>query len=382
MYINWIEYENRTSGQKISHVDFNRLNLLVGASAAGKTTILRVISQFILAISMGHSIKEHCSIRMSFSIEDRLSGGKKLKEYLWELRTKEENMFAAEDSSACPICYEVLHELQGKKDIIRRQDNRINIDGYENLPQVPKLQSAIYIFRENAPFNAIIDDMRGAMTLYNQNVAFNPVSTELLEQIKKIIQDARKNERPIRWHYAVQNKFPISLLIYIVKNTLPERYDDFLEDLQEIFPEIEEVHINQIASDDGKYYLSIRQNGNLILQPDISSGIMRTIYVLSCIHFCESNALIMFDELENSLGVNCLDEVVERIRQQSIENKAQFMLTSHHPYIINQIPVKSWLIVSQKYSVIESRRAEELGLGKMQRERFFELINYLKRQSA
>ena len=30
-----------------------------------------------------------------------------------------------------------------------------------------------------------------------------------------------------------------SLLIYIVKNTLPERYDDFLEDLQEIFTEIE-----------------------------------------------------------------------------------------------------------------------------------------------
>ena len=382
MYINWIEYESKTSGQKISHVDFNRLNLLVGASAAGKTTILRVISHFILAISMGHSIKEHCSIRMSFGIEDRLSGGKNLKEYLWELRTKKEDVFVAEDSSAYPICYEVLHELQGRKDIIRRQDNIINIDGYKNLPQVPKLQSAIYIFRENAPFKAIVDDMKGAMTLYNQNVAFNPVSIELLEQIKKIIQDARKNESPIRWHYVVQNKFPISLLIYIVKNTLPEKYDDFLEDLQEIFPEIEEVHINQIVSDDGKYYLSIRQNGNLILQPDISSGIMRTIYVLSCIHFCESNALIMFDELENSLGVNCLDEVVERIRQQSSEQKVQFLLTSHHPYIINQIPVSSWLIVSQRDSMVEIRRAEELGIGKMQRERFFELINYLKRQSA
>ena len=135
MYINWIEYENRTSGQKISHVDFNRLNLLVGASAAGKTTILRVISQFILTMSMGHSIKEYCSIRMSFSIEDRLSGDNKLKEYLWELRTKEEDVFAAEDSSACPICYEVLHELQGKKDIIRRQDNKITIDGYRCLLQ-------------------------------------------------------------------------------------------------------------------------------------------------------------------------------------------------------------------------------------------------------
>ncbi len=382
MYINWIEYENKTSGQKISHVDFNRLNLLVGASAAGKTTILRVISQFILAMSMGHSIKEHCILRMSFSIKDRSSDGKGIKEYLWELRTKEEDVLSAEDSSACPICYEVLHDLKAEKDIISRCDNKIAIDGYENLPQVAKLQSAIYIFRENAPFNAIVDDMRAAMNLYNQNVAFNPVSTELLEQIKKIIQDARKNERPIRWHYAVQNKFPISLLIYIVKNTLPDRYDDFLEDLQAIFPEIEEVHINQSASDNGNYYLSMRQNGKLLLQPDISSGIMRTIYVLSCIHFCESDTLIMFDELENSLGVNCLDEVVERIRQQSIGKDVQFLLTSHHPYIINQIPASNWLIVLQKNSVVESKRAEELGIGRMQRERFFELINYLKRQSA
>ena len=44
MYINWIEYESKTSGQKIKRVEFNKLNLLVGASAAGKTSILRAIS--------------------------------------------------------------------------------------------------------------------------------------------------------------------------------------------------------------------------------------------------------------------------------------------------------------------------------------------------
>ncbi|MBR3457264.1 MAG: ATP-binding protein, partial [Selenomonadaceae bacterium] len=288
----------------------------------------------------------------------------------------------SEESSACPICYEVLHDMQTKKDIINRQDHKISIDGYENLPQVSKLQSAIYIFRENLPFNAIVDDMRLSLTLYNQNTAFEPVSIKMLEQVKRIIKDANEDGRPIRWHYVAQNKFPIALLIYIVKNTYPDKYEAFLEDLQDIFPEIEEVFIQQYANDSGKYYLSIVQKKQLILQPDISSGIMRTIYVLSCIHFCEPNTLVMFDELENSLGVNCLDAVVDRIMQQSFAKKVQFLLTSHHPYIINQIPLSNWLVVSQTDSVVDGKPAAELGIGKMERERFFELINYLKRQSA
>lgn len=382
MNINWIEYESKTTGQQIKHVEFNHLNLLVGASAAGKTSILRVISKFILAISLGHNIQEQCKFKMSFSTLDRQSGVPMRREYLWEIETSPEDVLSAEDSSACPIIYEELQDIIAKKNIVERQNAKIFIEGYDNIPQISKMQSAIFIFRENAPFNDIVDAMRSTFTLDNQNAAFYPVSVKMVEQIQKIIQSSNEKERPLRWHYIAQNKFPIALFIYIVKKTSPQKYAEFLESLQEVFPEIDDVGINQYASDNGYYYLSIIHNGRLLLQPDISSGIMRTIYILTCIHFCEDNSLILLDELENSLGINCLDEMVERIIQKSYEKQIQFLLTSHHPYIINQLPTNSWLVISQKNSIIESHKAADLGIGKMKQESFFELINYLKRQFA
>ena len=382
MYINWIEYESKTSGQKINHVEFNRLNLLVGASAAGKTSILRVISKFIMAISLGHSIKEQCKFKICFSVADRRFDVPALKDYLWEIETKEEDVLSAEDTSACPILHEKLQELSSGNIIIDRQEAKIYIAGYENIPQISKTQSTIFIFRENNPFNIIVDDMRSSLTLYNQNSAFYSVSHKMLEQLKRIIQDANDNGQPLRWHYVTQSKFPVSLFIYIVKNTNRSKFDAFLEDLQDIFPEIEDVHLNQYSSDNGDYYLSIKQKGHMILQPDISSGVMRTIYILACIHFCEPSSVIMFDELENSLGVNCLDEMVERIIQKSAKKQMQFLLTSHHPYIINQLPTNSWLVISQKDGIIDSKKASDLGLGKMKQDNFFDLINYLKRQFA
>ena len=43
-------------------------------------------------------------------------------------------------------------------------------------------------------------------------------------------------------------------------------------------------------------------------------------------------SVILIDEFENSLGVNCLDEITEDVVKES--RRLQFILTSHHPYII------------------------------------------------
>lgn len=53
MFIEWMEYENKTTGQQIRRIEFQRMNLLVGPSAAGKTQILRVLSEFLLVASYG-----------------------------------------------------------------------------------------------------------------------------------------------------------------------------------------------------------------------------------------------------------------------------------------------------------------------------------------
>ncbi|MOA29450.1 hypothetical protein D3C78_1504630 [compost metagenome] len=53
----------------------------------------------------------------------------------------------------------------------------------------------------------------------------------------------------------------------------------------------------------------------------------------------------------------------------------QFILTSHHPYIINNIPLDNWKIVSRKAGVVDNYSAEHFNLQESNHEAFTKLIN-------
>lgn len=59
----------------------------------------------------------------------------------------------------------------------------------------------------------------------------------------------------------------------------------------------------------------------------------------------------LIDEFETSLGVNCIDFITDDVVNES--RRMQFVITSHHPYIINNIDAKYWKIVSRRGSVVE-----------------------------
>ena len=46
-------------------------------------------------------------------------------------------------------------------------------------------------------------------------------------------------------------------------------------------------------------------------------------------------SLVLIDEFENGLGVNCIDVLAELLLGE--RRDLQFVITSHHPKIINQI---------------------------------------------
>jgi AAA15 family ATPase/GTPase len=63
---------------------------------------------------------------------------------------------------------------------------------------------------------------------------------------------------------------------------------------------------------------------------------LKTLLHLSELYFSLPGSVILIDEFENSLGVNCLDAVTEDINDSP--NQLQFIITSHH-------------LVSAKFSV-------------------------------
>jgi hypothetical protein len=83
--------------------------------------------------------------------------------------------------------------------------------------------------------------------------------------------------------------------------------------------------------------------------------------------------VFLIDEFENSLGVNCLDDLTTAL--VSHERDLQFIITSHHPYIINNISYSNWKIITRDGGVVTAHDADEFNLGKSKHQAFTQLIN-------
>lgn len=77
-------------------------------------------------------------------------------------------------------------------------------------------------------------------------------------------------------------------------------------------------------------------------------------------------------EFENGLGVNCIDVLAEILLSE--RKDLQFIITSHHPKIINQISNKKWKIIERDIALVKNISAEEYGITHSQHDAYFNLI--------
>lgn len=102
--------------------------------------------------------------------------------------------------------------------------------------------------------------------------------------------------------------------------------------------------------------------------------LMKEMYI-SELYLSPENCIILIDEFENSLGVNCLDSVTELV----LNNKTlQFIITSHHPYIINNVSPAYWKIVTRKANLVTVKNAEDFHISESRQKAFIDLINVLE----
>lgn len=163
-----------------------------------------------------------------------------------------------------------------------------------------------------------------------------------------------------------------------------ERLAYVYEYRSELFQEIKQVYkliFDQIIDvkfeEAGNFYQLYLQekSGEWVSQQYISDGMLKTLVYLSEVTLCVPGTVLLIDEFENGLGLNCLGIVLEEMMEK---NNIQLILTSHHPYIINSIPPQHWIVVMREDLTIHSKSAAELGIGQTKYDAFFELMNRLE----
>lgn len=386
MKIHSVEFKDYTTGQKIEKLGFDNLNLLVGVSGAGKTQILKILLNYISVASRaskfsfifnfaGH-FEINFSIHNMFKQDDWIS-----KEVVWRIDTSRMNKISEPfNQYAYGISNESL-SVNGKE-IIFRDLNQLRINAVDTA-NIASVKSVLGVFNSPNDIEYVCSNFFTVSPNYGQKNVFQNVPLNEFEGTSHWIKDNNLTEN--NFLLFIHN-YSTLLQIALVRAFNSELFNEFLSRLQSIFPNIEDLKIdaykNLDISNDNSLTLYINENGKWISMDAISGGILKVIYILASVEFSVGNTTIFIDELENSLGINCLDSVTDYIIEKSTYDNIQFIVTSHHPYIINNISAKNWRIISQNAGIISSKSADEIGIDTKnnRQEQFFQLINYMGRQ--
>ena len=105
---------------------------------------------------------------------------------------------------------------------------------------------------------------------------------------------------------------------------------------------------------------------------NMSSGMYRTLLLLSEIYLCADGSIILIDEFENSLGINCIRDITDEILRTG--RNIQCIITSHHPFIINNVEFQYWKLLTRNGGTIKAHDITEKLSEKSRYERFMQLI--------
>lgn len=263
--------------------------------------------------------------------------------------------------------YDIVWEKLQKDNqiIVERTTNCILYNGQETL-KLDNQKSAINLLKQEDIIEPIYNSFR---RLYKLNTESRGISiSPLMQDQSKILTVDEIRQLP-------SNKI-IDKLFLLKKNTLPE-FESICNSFCEIFPSVEEIDftIGQFFNERTYPILQIREKKSKawILQSEISSGMYRSLAMLVTLYLAEDGDVILVDEFENGLGVNCINQLAENFI--SPETDVQIVMTSHHPYIINTIPYKCWKVVVRDANNVHIYTAEDLNIGEYSKhDAFMQLI--------
>lgn len=345
---------------------FQDFNLLVGISGSGKSQILNAI------LALKNIAKGAAMNGVEWQIHFESIGG---KEYVWKGKFK--NFAKFEEG-------EIVEESIANLSDNYRADNVL--DGVVYIFYGEK-ESDFYLAENNKSLLAILKREEWI------NLVQHDFDNIVLRDYTKSQQD---RELDFYKFYHLKRRYDeidgldklrklkatISEKLIVAKrkelSVLAEIKDSFIS----LFPEVTDWDFFISYDDEARftkekghiqYRIKIANNPKWIPHNAISSGMLRTLNHFIEINLCSDHTIFLIDEYENSLGTNCINVLAEDLLAESM--RLQFIITSHHPYIINNIPMENWLVLSRHAGKISVHKAAELGLGISKHEHYLQLIN-------
>ena len=356
MRIKEFRFEDKGRGWKLENLQLGKLTLLVGASGAGKTQILRALLR-LQSIASGNYV-----IDSRWFVKFDIRG----KEYEWEgeLDNSGKVIFEKITINKNVVINRIGKEtyFNGSK-TLKFSNNSSIVNVFEEDEILPVKQfKTIFSFNDFASFSSLGETITQKVRLKNLNNGLFATQIEF-------IQNA--------------NDLGIIEKLHFVSNHNQIIFNKIIQIFKNIFPQIEDVKFqNTGESYDSRetLFFKDKETTHYYYGGNLASGMQRVFLQLVELELCPDGTIFLIDEFENSLGINCINELTKEI--VASQRDLQFIITSHHPYIINNIPFEHWKIVTRKGNAISTHDASEYNLGRSKHDRFMQLLQLEEYQTG
>ncbi len=369
MYIKSLEYYDADSEWQLLSLELNQpLTLLVGASGVGKTQILHSLLT-LQQIANGRAFSG-IQWKIAFDVD-------KNRAYTWEGKFENQSISLLKDKIVFPEPTVELPELTCEKLTLNDSDIFVR-NGEETLF---KSRLTIKLTSHQSMLKLITED---DVSLANQDFSKIRLSGEKFSfcpdgNREFISISTAEFEKYNSLEKVKESKKSAGAKLFLAYQNVKEAFEWIKQDFLAVFPHVEDLKVELIQpfnfADEIFPVVYIKEKGvtHWIGAGKISSGMLRTLMFIIEIHLCADGSVILIDEFENSLGVNCIDTVTDFLTNH--ERDLQFIITTHHPYIINHIPSKYWKLVTRQAGKVTTRDASEFNLGNSKHEAFIQLMN-------
>ncbi|EJD6585068.1 AAA family ATPase [Providencia rettgeri] len=377
-------------GVVIEPINFKHdMTLLVGPSGAGKTTILKSLRD-LKKITYGSSIngfKWDVSICYSgsnyrwageFSFVEKNVLDSLLvdpKEEFFKSLMKGMNKRIAENEDGIFIVNETLQV--DNKNILERTGSEIKLSTKKIKIKLPDNESTLISLRDEPKIKEFISAIKKITSLDDDYLSVEGINVHNITPKKEV---EHVDDTDITASKLKTLSWDMEKKLYFCQMKLRDVFDKINNAYKDIFPFVECISVKEFVYQEtaSKYLILIKELGSdaIISGDSLSSGMSKTLMLLCYFYLSNEDVVFLIDEFENGLGVNCLDEIVDLLSSENRNNKIQFILTSHHPYIINNIDMDSWSVIARNGNKIKSYDPiVDLKLNSSKHDAFLSLIN-------
>jgi predicted ATPase len=321
-----------------------QFSAIVGNNAAGKTNLLKAIGLFKSLVS-GNSVEaaqdkigspselfnhNESSRELMINMELSLNDDIYLFEVLISLNAETSNFLIAEEKLQRKI--KTNHNSDEFEIIYQRDQKNLKNNEGKTIPlNVEAGKLAIAIYKE--------DKALPVRKFFTNLIICDFENTNLRESINV-------------------TEGSLSALLVRLRHKHPDAYHQFQQIVAKMMPSFSSIVEIDIAGsltppEGEKYYYVVLEEKNLkgiLSMQSISSGDLRTLFIMATAISMRSGSTLIIEEIENAMHPYRVKDIVERLEVIALKNGIQILFTTHSPIVINSLAPKKVIFTSKNAS--------------------------------